>query len=104
MSVPMTPPIVFADWLRSNMPPDTIISDPDWWAMAIWSAARRAINAAPVAPGGKASLPGWKLVPVEPTYIMVQAGAKLVKNNFPVHTGTLDIYKAMLAAAPEPPR
>ena len=50
VSVPMAPPVVFAEWLRSNMPPDTIISDPDWWAMAIWSAARRAINAAPVAP------------------------------------------------------
>ncbi len=52
VSVPMAPPVVFAEWLRSNMPPDTIISDPDWWAMAIWSAARRAINAAPVASGG----------------------------------------------------
>lgn len=55
-AVPMAPPVAFAEWLRSNMPPDTVISDPDWWAMAIWSAARRAINAAPVASGGKASV------------------------------------------------
>ena len=57
MSVPMTPPVVFAEWLRSNMPPGTIISDPDWWAMAIWSAARRAINAAPVASVSRVSEP-----------------------------------------------
>ncbi len=57
VSVPVAPPAAFAEWLRGNMPPDTIISDPDWWAMAIWSAARRAINAAPVASGGKASVP-----------------------------------------------
>jgi len=56
-SVPMAPPAAFSEWLRSNMPPDTIISDPDWWAMAIWSAARRAINAAPVASGGKPTAP-----------------------------------------------
>lgn len=56
------------------------------------------------APPALAVPEGWKLVPVEPTYVMVQAGAKLVKNNFPVHTGTLDIYNAMLAAAPEVPR
>lgn len=41
-------------------------------------------------------------VPAEPTYEMVQAGAKLVKENLPYHTGTKAIYKAMVAAAPEP--
>lgn len=44
---------------------------------------------------------GMVLVPIEPTYEMVQAGAKLVKENLPFHTGTLAIYKAMLNARPE---
>lgn len=44
---------------------------------------------------------GMALVPIEPTYAMVQAGAKLVKENLPFHTGTLAIYKAMLNARPE---
>lgn len=36
------------------------------------------------------------LVPREPTHEMVQAGAKLVKDNLPYHTGTRAIYLAML--------
>lgn len=44
----------------------------------------------------------YKLVPVEPTYEMVQTGAKLVKENLPYHTGTKAIYEVMVAAAPAP--
>lgn len=43
---------------------------------------------------------GWVAVPREPTYDMVQAGAKLVKDNLPYHTGTKAIYETMIAAAP----
>lgn len=38
-------------------------------------------------------------VPRVPTYEMVQAGAKLVKENLPYVTGTRAIYLAMLEAA-----
>ena len=66
-------------------------------AGAVTEAEHSAILDAPPAP----VVPeGWKLVPVEPTYGMVQAGAKLVKDNIPYVTGTRAIYKEMLAAAP----
>lgn len=41
---------------------------------------------------------GMMLVPKIPTYEMVQAGAKLVSDNMPYHTGTRAIYIAMLDA------
>lgn len=122
VSVPMAPPAAFSEWLRSNMPPDTIISDPDWWAMAIWSAARRAINAAPVATGGKASAPdGWKLVPTVATDEMIRAirwagdpsapSVEEIKRNdyglpLPFVGGIVAarMHRAALAAAPEPPK
>lgn len=47
-----------------------------------------------------ASPPTEGVVPRVPTYEMVQAGAKLVKDNLPYHTGTKAIYEAMIAAAP----
>ena len=46
---------------------------------------------------------GWKLVPIEPTHEMLDAGEDTF---FPTYTGTpvsapIDVYRAMLAAAPE---
>ena len=46
---------------------------------------------------------GWKLVPIEPTYEMLEAGEGAL---VPTHTDTPvsvpdDVYRAMLAAAPE---
>lgn len=69
------------------------------WAAA-WKAAKRHEAQAQPAP----SIPeGWKLVPIEPTYEMLEAG----EGTFvPTYTGTpvsvpFDVYRAMLAAAPE---
>ena len=59
-----------------------------------------------LAPGAQPapSVPeGWKLVPIEPTHEMLDAG----EDTFvPTYTGTpvsapIDVYRAMLAAAPE---
>lgn len=36
------PPRGFVRWVRNNMPPNTVISNPDWWAMQLWRAAMRA--------------------------------------------------------------
>ena len=36
------PQQVFTRWVRDNMPPNTVISDPDWWAARLWRAAMRA--------------------------------------------------------------
>lgn len=51
--------------------------------------------------------PGWKLVPVEPTYDMKQAGSQKWRSDIREHKGThgqaLDIYKAMLSASPAAP-
>lgn len=49
---------------------------------------------------------GWKLVPVEPTYDMTQAGVNLalsarISGAYPWPTYIQDMYKAMLAAAPD---
>ena len=46
---------------------------------------------------------GWKLVPIEPTYEMLEAGEGAF---VPTYTDTpvsvpFDVYRAMLAAAPE---
>ena len=46
---------------------------------------------------------GWKLVPIEPTYEMLEAGEGAL---VPTYTDTpvsvpFDVYRAMLAAAPE---
>ena len=46
---------------------------------------------------------GWKLVPIEPTYEMLEAGEDTL---IPTYTDTpvsvpFDVYRAMLAAAPE---
>jgi hypothetical protein len=43
---------------------------------------------------------GWKLVPVEPTNKMAIAGAAIWGFD---HEKAVPVYKAMLAAAPEPP-
>lgn len=50
---------------------------------------------------------GWKLVPVEPTYDMTQAGVNLalsarISGAYPWPTYIRDMYKAMLATAPQP--
>lgn len=50
---------------------------------------------------------GWKLAPVDPTYDMTQAGVNLalsarISGAYPWPTYIRDIYKAMLAAAPQP--
>ena len=44
----------------------------------------------------------WKLVPVEPTQEMVEAGCKSLGALYGQH-GASEAYKAMLAAAPTPP-
>lgn len=47
---------------------------------------------------------GWKLVPVEPTEYMQDAGLPLMKN---VNADPYDcamVYQAMLNAAPQPPK
>ena len=43
---------------------------------------------------------GWKLVPIEPSDGMIQAGIRADNESFPLH----HIYKAMLASAPQPPK
>jgi hypothetical protein len=50
------------------------------------------------------SLDGWKLVPVEPTMEMIQAGeaAHYAAKNRVTDARTADAYRAMLAASPEP--
>lgn len=54
------------------------------------------LYAAPVPPAESAVPDGWKLVPVEPTPEMVQAG-------WEEHEGSVEgVYLAMLAAAPKP--
>lgn len=50
---------------------------------------------------------GWKLAPVDPTYDMTQAGVNLalsarISGAYPWPTYIRDMYKAMLAAAPQP--
>ena len=45
--VPRAVPVAFENWLAHQMPPNTIISDPLWWAPRIY----RAMIAA--APGGE---------------------------------------------------
>ena len=44
---------------------------------------------------------GWKLVPVEPTNGMVAGADKVIGSSNRLLAG--DIYRAMIAAAPEPP-
>ncbi len=56
-------------------------------------------EAALAAPVGRE---GWKLVPVEPNYQMCVAGG--FKWESPWEGGFPSAYRAMLAAAPEPPR
>lgn len=36
------PPQDFTRWVRDNMPSNTVINDPDWWAARLWRAAMRA--------------------------------------------------------------
>ncbi len=45
--VPKLMPQEFSDWLESQMPPRTIISDTKWWAPKIYRAAIRAAIRAP---------------------------------------------------------
>ena len=57
-----------------------------------------------LAPGAQPapSIPeGWRLVPVEPTEVMKHAGRAAGWSNAVAYNETRDIYKAMLAAAPE---
>lgn len=35
---------IFAAWLRHEMPPNTIIGDPDWWAPRIFLAVKRTVR------------------------------------------------------------
>lgn len=44
---------------------------------------------------------GWKLVPLEPTPEMLDALAEYIASNRSLYESGL--YKAMLAAAPQPP-
>ena len=68
--------------------------------------SRRFDTALYLAPGAQPapSVPeGWKLVPLEPTYEMLEAGEGAL---VPTYTDTpvsvpFDVYRAMLAAAPE---
>ncbi|MCO6444553.1 MAG: hypothetical protein J5J04_10775, partial [Anaerolineae bacterium] len=39
------PPHEFTQWIRDNMPPNTIIGDPEWWAPRLWQRAIRALAA-----------------------------------------------------------
>lgn len=43
----------------------------------------------------------WKLVPIEPTEVMKHAGRAAGWSNAVAYNETRDIYRAMLAAAPE---
>lgn len=44
---------------------------------------------------------GWKLVPIKPTEVMKHAGRAAGWSNAVAYNETRDIYRAMLAAAPE---
>ena len=37
-------PPEFLDWMKRQMPKDTIIGNPEWWAGRIWRAAIRALK------------------------------------------------------------
>ena len=71
------------------------------WAFdAVW---RKKLEPLPGAQPSLSIPEGWKLVPIEPTYEMLEAG----EGTFvPTYTDTpvsvpFDVYRAMLAAAPE---
>lgn len=38
----LTPEGSFAAWFRKEVPPGTVIGNPDWWAPRIWRAVERA--------------------------------------------------------------
>ena len=64
---------------------------------AQWGYVPAGAQPAPIIPEG------WKLVPIEPTYEMLEAGEDTL---IPTYTDTpvsvpFDVYRAMLAAAPE---
>ncbi len=63
--------------------------------IAVWMADFVVAQPAPSIPEG------WKLVPVEPTEKMKHAGRAAAWSNAVAYNETRDIYKAMLAAAPE---
>ena len=78
-------------------------TDREWRAeAATWAAAWKAAKRHG-AQNGQSVPDGWKLVPIEPTPEMLGAG----EDTFvPAYTGTpvsapIDVYRAMLAAAPE---
>lgn len=80
-----------------SQPFELFLSKPEWWSAenypseVLWPLYR---ETAPRVPEG------WKLVPVEPTNAMVYAQDKLLMRG--VTRGSDEIYRAMLAAAPEP--
>ena len=85
-------PEAFEDYMITNYPPRTVISDPKWHAPRIWRAVRRTIRAAAPAP---AVPDGWREFIAEcATY-----AGKMINGN-----RLSDRAAALLAAAPEAPR
>ena len=73
------------------------------WRIAFSTVNRLKLYLAPGAQPAPSIPEGWKLVPIEPTYEMLEAGEDTL---IPTYTDTpvsvpFDVYRAMLAAAPE---
>jgi hypothetical protein len=88
----------------ANKPPfKGLIVESDWPEYEpTWRAIEARVTGAQAQPAPSAP-DGWKLVPIEPTYEMLEAGEGAL---VPTHTDTPvsvpdDVYRAMLAAAPE---
>jgi hypothetical protein len=88
----------------ANKPPfKGLIVESDWPEYEpTWRAIEARVTGAQAQPAPSAP-DGWKLVPIEPTYEMLEAGEGAL---VPTYTDTPvsvpdDVYRAMLAAAPE---
>ena len=88
----------------ANKPPfKGLIVESDWPEYEpTWRAIEARVTGAQAQPAPSAP-DGWKLVPIEPTYEMLEAGEGAL---VPTYTDTPvsvpdDVYRAMLASAPE---